>query len=108
MTPAAVAALAAAPWPGNVRQLFNVIDDALMMATSAVLDVSDLALPGYDQGAAMRAWVPVGLPTFEQNERILVEQTLAYTGGNKLRAARRLGISRKKLYAMIARYRLTS
>ncbi len=108
MTAAAVAALAAAPWPGNVRQLFNVIDDALMMATSAVLDVSDLALPGYDQGAATHAWVPVALPTFEQNERLLVEQTLAYTGGNKLRAARRLGISRKKLYAMIARYRLTS
>jgi transcriptional regulator with PAS, ATPase and Fis domain len=108
MTPAAVAALAALPWPGNVRQLFNVVDDALTMAASAVVDVGDLALPGNEPAPPMHAWVPVALPTFEQNERLLVQQTLAYTGGNKLRAARRLGISRKKLYAMIARYRLSS
>jgi two-component system response regulator GlrR len=107
-TPAAVAALAAAPWPGNVRQLYNVVDDALTMATAAVLDVGDLMLPGSDATPATHAWVPVALPTFEQNERTLVVQTLASTGGNKLRAARRLGISRKKLYAMIARYGLTS
>jgi two-component system NtrC family response regulator len=108
MTAAAVAALAAAPWPGNVRQLFNVVDDALTMAASAVVDVGDLALPNGEAASLTHAWVPVGLPTFEQNERLLVEQTLAYTGGNKLRAARRLGISRKKLYAMIARYGLAS
>jgi two-component system NtrC family response regulator len=107
LTPAAVAALVTAPWPGNVRELFNVVENAYTMTGTATIDVDDLGLP---RGAptTAHAWVPVALTTFEQNERVLVERALAFTGGNKLRAARRLGISRKKLYAMIARYGLTS
>ena len=46
------------------------------------------------------------LATFQEHERSLIERTLALTRGNKLRAARELGISRKKLYAGMARYGL--
>ena len=47
------------------------------------------------------------LPTFHENERTLIERVLRVTRGNKVRAARELGISRKALYARMARYGLT-
>jgi len=49
---------------------------------------------------------PAPLPTFQESERNLIERALEITRGNKLRAARQLGISRKKLYAKLARYGL--
>ncbi len=48
------------------------------------------------------AFAPI--PTFEESERILLERALDATNGNKLRAAKMLGISRKQLYAKIKKY----
>jgi DNA-binding NtrC family response regulator len=96
--------LLAQPWLGNVRQLFNVVEDAFTMGGGWV-GVTDLALPSTE--AEVAPVTPAGvLPTFQETERTLIEQALVLTGGNKVRAARQLGISRKKLYAKLALYGL--
>jgi DNA-binding NtrC family response regulator len=95
-------------WPGNVRELFNVVENAFTMCQSDNIGVDDLTLAVTKPDAAVVDDVPTVPPTFEQSERTLIERALAFTGGNKLRAARQLGISRKKLYAKLARYGLPS
>jgi transcriptional regulator with PAS, ATPase and Fis domain len=107
ITPDALAALEERGWVGNVRELFNVVENAFTMCRSATIRVDDLGLSTPAGGDVSRAEdAPTVPPTFEQSERTLIERTLAFTGGNKLRAARQLGISRKKLYAKLARYGL--
>jgi DNA-binding NtrC family response regulator len=104
VTSKAMAMLLSQPWLGNVRELFNVVENAFTMCRALHIDVDDLALtPGC---AVCESPPPSQLPTFAESERTLIERTLMSTGGNKLRAAQRLGISRKKLYAKIARYSL--
>jgi DNA-binding NtrC family response regulator len=87
-------------WPGNVRELENVIGHACMMVDGPVIDVGDLAEPLQ------------GLPgdTAEQDESLLslkelqmrhVVRVLALTGGNKLQAAKILGISRATIYQLL-------
>ena len=105
MASTAMLALTAQPWPGNVRELFNVVEHAFTMCTGGCIDVADLDLSPSPPGpTAPGASNP--LPTAAEHERALIEQTLALTGGNKLRAARWLGISRKKLYAKLVLYGL--
>jgi len=48
------------------------------------------------------------LPTFEESERILLERALSVMQGNKVRAAKVLGISRKQLYAKIRKYAISA
>jgi DNA-binding NtrC family response regulator len=57
-------------------------------------------VPG--NGAIFDALAPI--PTFEESERLLLERALNANNGNKVRAAKMLGISRKQLYAKIKRY----
>jgi DNA-binding NtrC family response regulator len=102
---AAVHALEARQWPGNVRELFNVIENAYAMCRTEEIGESDL---GEATGARLDDERPGALRPFEAAERDLIERTLAATGGNKLQAARDLGISRTKLYAKITKYRLVS
>ncbi len=92
-------------WPGNVRELYNVLEDAFTTCSGLHIGRADLALP---RSPAI-AVPPQGLDaaeTFEAGERALIVRALTATSGNKLQAARQLGISRKKLYAKIAKYSL--
>ena len=100
--------LEAQPWPGNIRELFNVVEHALTMCRGQHIEPADLGL--LPLSAALAPVTPAAreLPTFAESERALIERTLAFTAGNKLRAARCLGISRKKLYAKIARYGISA
>lgn len=88
-------------WPGNIRELENVIGHAAMMATAAMLDVPDL--PGYltQAGAASRVTVATEMPALQEQERALLVSALARAGDNQSEAARLLRISRDTL-----RYRL--
>jgi transcriptional regulator with PAS, ATPase and Fis domain len=104
VAPEAMRLLAAQEWPGNVRELFNVIENAFTMGTPLIRPET-LELAGGEPEAEPPDDGP-RLATFEAHERSLIERMLAQTGGNKLRAARELGISRKKLYARMARYGL--
>ena len=105
VTPRAMDMLLARSWPGNVRELFNVVENAFNMCTT-LIDRADLALDGVFPFPSTVSEGPAPLPTFQESERNLIERALEITRGNKLRAAQQLGISRKKLYAKLARYGL--
>jgi len=105
LTMDAMAELLSQRWPGNVRELFNVLEEAFTTCPALHITPADLALPSSGPIEA----APQGAPeveTFEAGERALIARALSATQGNKLRAAQQLGISRKKLYAKIAKYAL--
>jgi transcriptional regulator of acetoin/glycerol metabolism len=90
-------------WPGNVRELFNVLEDAFVKCRTPRIGVETLA----PFAGLRRADRPdAGLATVASVERGLITRTLESTGGNKVRAARQLGIARSTLYARMARYGL--
>jgi DNA-binding NtrC family response regulator len=100
-TPAATEVLRGFEWPGNVRQLQNEIQRAVLMCEGNVIDASDLSIsPG--TGAAEAA----DLTLMEAMERNAILQMLKDTGGNKLETAKRLGIGRQTLYNKIKMYEI--
>jgi DNA-binding NtrC family response regulator len=90
--------LMAYPFPGNVRELENVIERAVVLARTDTLDVSDL--PTHVTAAEHvvdRLVFPIGTPLHEL-ERQAIQKTLAHTGGDKQLAAQLLGISARTIY----------
>jgi two-component system response regulator AtoC len=104
----AMARLLAYPWPGNIRELRNVIERVMILEDKELLDVEDLP-PGIRDGGAEgrveagagQPAVPVGAMTLEEMERQAICQALEQTNQNQVRAAKLLGISRDTL-----RYRM--
>jgi len=108
---AAMQAMLGHTWPGNVRELMNAIEVAFAYGRGERITLQDLPAeisgvqPALAQARAeqvLDALAP--LPTFEESERLLLERALDATHGNKVRAAKMLGISRKQLYAKIKKY----
>ncbi len=97
------------PWPGNVRQLMNAIERAVVLAQADCLDAADFAAPPADSPEADNRCSPYAVPRdvpLERIEQAAIANTLASAGGNKSEAARRLGISRKTLREKIKKYHL--
>jgi len=96
-------------WPGNVRELSNAIEEAFTFGKSPLIGLEDLP-PAVareserSEGRASTDQIPVD--TFADTESCLIARALQSAGGNKVRAAKQLQISRKKLYAKIAKYGL--
>nr|WP_066637421.1 sigma 54-interacting transcriptional regulator [Desulfolucanica intricata] len=94
-------------WPGNVRELENVIERAFNMVDGQIIDV--VHLPPYLQkfGKTKRRSLHKNLPSLlEQVERDAIIEALSATDGNKMQAAKILGISRAWLYKKIAQYNI--
>jgi two-component system response regulator AtoC len=101
ITPAALDLLNEYEFPGNVRELANAIERAVIIATGKRLEESDLPDP---IRASVRLQQRREHPsTLAEMEAAYVSEILAATKGNKAEAARILGISRKNLYERIAR-----
>jgi two-component system response regulator AtoC len=101
VAPELLALLKEYEFPGNVRELANTIERAVIIATGNRLEVSDL--PEAIRAAVLvqrRRQKPQSLAEVEAE---YVTETLAATAGNKTEAARILGISRKNLYERLAR-----
>ncbi len=97
----ALQALVRYRWPGNIRELDNVLERAVIVAVGDGVTLRDLpAEPGGPTSIAS----PPGGRVMEAMERALIEKALAEAGWNKSRAARRLGIGRRTLYSKAARY----
>lgn len=100
LTRRAQTVLARYPWPGNIRELQNVVEHACMMTESDVIDVRDLPERVQNQAAAVNADYEV-LMSIDQLERRHAQRVLDHVGGNKVRAAEILGISRTHLYQLL-------
>jgi DNA-binding NtrC family response regulator len=101
-TPQAVERLLSFEWPGNVRQLQNEIQRAVLLSEGPEVNVTDLSISdvkfvptdGHDTSYTL----------LEGVERNAIIQMLKETGGNKLETAKRLGIGRQTLYNKIKAY----
>ncbi|HWV98647.1 MAG TPA: sigma-54 dependent transcriptional regulator [Candidatus Acidoferrum sp.] len=101
-TPAAIERLTAFDWPGNVRQLQNEVQRAVLLCEGDQVDATDLSItkvkaPGEDSP-------DTNFTLLEGVERNAIVQMLKETGGNKLETAKRLGIGRQTLYNKIKAY----
>jgi len=113
--------LAAQSWPGNIRELRNVLEQASLMSEEAVLTASSFgsrcAVAGEPARPALKTLMPPPTPAhaeamslrplpeaIEALEREAIARALRQTAGNRLAAARLLQISRASLYERLARW----
>ena len=92
--------LARYPWPGNVRELENVLGHACMMTESDVIDVRDLPERMQNLKHEENEGSDAQL-SLDHLARLHAQRVLAHVGGNKVRAAEVLGISRTYLYDLL-------
>jgi len=102
----ALAALHAHPWPGNVRQLRNVIERASVICQGRVIRRPDLPQEFQSISKVEGGYVKLRVgSTLEEMEKELIARTIEFSDGNKTRAAQILGVSTKTLYNKLERYR---
>jgi two-component system response regulator HydG len=105
VSPEALVLLCAYEWPGNIRELENVIERAVILARSE--DITPKELPIWRKHLESVAKREVEVVSLENMERDHIERTLANTGFHKSKSAEILGISRKTLDRKIIEYALT-
>ncbi len=110
-SPAAMRAMAAYAFPGNVRELEHTVERALILAGPDLVDLEHLSFAqgGAAPAAGALAWVP-DIPedglSLEDLERELILKALERAKGNKSRAARLLGLTRRTLYSRMEKHGL--
>jgi two-component system response regulator HydG len=94
-------------WPGNVRELENTIERAVALSEGGVIRVEDLPSAMRERRSGepdtLQSALAQGL-TLAQVEREFIQRVLTAEGGNKTRAAQRLGLDRKTLYRKLEEY----
>jgi DNA-binding NtrC family response regulator len=121
--PSAMRVLYAYDWPGNIRELANVLERAQILAEGNTITTDDLpdnlvhagaavAVAEHTEGSGGAASTPPEIITsrgpdeLESVERKHVADVLRRHGGNKVQAAKALGVSRRTLYRLIEKYHL--
>ena len=98
-------------WPGNLRELRNVIERSVIVAKGSRIRKEDLPTPVLSPQARSKPEAAVEFPvgtTVDEAERSLILKTLDATGQNKTKAAEILGISLKTLHNKLKKYRKTN
>lgn len=99
-------------WPGNIRQLVNVLDRASVLADNRTITVDDLPSEIVDgprepvEGFRPAVAMPHDTSRLDEIEKAHIVEILEREKGNKAKAARALGIHRRKLYRLLERYDL--
>lgn len=101
ITDRALEMLANYEWPGNIRELNNVIERAIYIATGSVLDVDHITIPRQNSGVSSRKGLKTSKDALEEQ---LIRNCLQKNNNNKTKAAEELGISRMTLYRKMAKY----
>jgi DNA-binding NtrC family response regulator len=106
--PAALERLVAYDWPGNIRELQNLIERSFALAPQATITLASLPAAVRSEHAADEAVIEFGddVPSLEAAERSIIVAALRKSGGNKNEAARTLGIDRQRLYRKLEKYHL--
>jgi DNA-binding NtrC family response regulator len=112
LSDAALGALRAHPWPGNVRELKNALACAVAFVDGGVTTLEERHFARLGRAAGDDAsWIdslPLGGQALERIERAAIRQTLVLMQGNKVHAARSLGIALSTLYLKLKKYELES
>jgi DNA-binding NtrC family response regulator len=90
-------------WPGNIRELANVLERALILSTGNTITLKDLPLTIFGKSSTL----PQSVSTLVEIEKNLIEKTLRELNGNKTKTAKTLGISLRNLYRKIEKYEIT-
>jgi len=102
LAPGTLARLLQHNWPGNVREMAAVLETALLEASNGIIRPDDLALPsGLDAPSDLRPAAHTDSMNLDSVIQQHVQYVLDLNRGNKLRAARQLGISRSTLYRIL-------
>ena len=105
-TPDAMAVLEQYRWPGNIRELRNAIERAMLLMDREWLDITDFATLARAP-ALMQFRLPAGGVVLEEVERELVMQALERAGGNQTHAGQLLGINRDQVRYRMEKFGLT-
>jgi len=106
-TPKVFAALERYPWPGNVREVRNAVERAMLLAENDRLDLEDFPLLGSRSEMAEGVQLPTGDLNLEKLEQDLVAQALERTQWNQTRAAALLGLNRDQIRYRIEKFGLS-
>lgn len=96
-------------WPGNIRQLENTIERAVIMRRSDILDSNDVRLPSNSEEITSLTIPDTGLPLAEAIDKVemtIINQALQNTKGNYSKAASLLGITRQNLNYKLRKYNI--
>ncbi len=99
----ALASLGNYDWPGNIRELANVLERALILSTGNTITLKDLPLTILGKSSTFSK----SISTLVETEKNLIEKTLRELNGNKTKTAKTLGISLRNLYRKIEKYGIT-
>jgi len=104
----AMAALCAARWPGNIRELRNCVENMVVLCRSGEIDLENVPVNIRESSTPGITRDILSAPScdLEHNERILIERALNECGGNRSRAAEKLGISRRTLHRKLKLYNI--
>ena len=105
---AALDAMERYSWPGNVNELHDAVESAFAYGRSPIIGLGDLPEEISGISSQAKPLPTISFETFADAECAILKRALQITGGNKVRAAKLLKISRKKLYSGIAKYGINS
>ena len=91
------AAMVKYSWPGNIRELRNCVESAVVMCNGDEIKIEDLPHTLQKTSEEKSIIIPMGI-TLEEAEMIIINENLAYNNGNKSKTADVLGIGRKTLH----------
>lgn len=108
VSPRALAWLSELPWPGNVREMKNLVERTVLVTAHDQLGVEDFqsqyrSMPKSNDTSSLPA---VGTVTIDELEKLMIEKALTLHGDNLSEVARSLGLSRGALYRRLAKYGL--
>jgi DNA-binding NtrC family response regulator len=98
-------ALESYEWPGNVRQLRNIVESAVLLSVDGILTSNSILLPGITRALSGELSVPDGM-TLEQIESAVLESRLRANSGNRTLTADQLGLSRRTIQRKIKEHHL--
>ncbi|MCR4578792.1 MAG: sigma-54 dependent transcriptional regulator [Treponema sp.] len=90
-------------WPGNIRELKNCVESAVVMCNGEEIRLEDLPNSVQLKGSEEAITIPLGI-TMDEAEKIIIQENLAANNGNKSKTADILGIGRKTLHRKLEEY----